>query len=90
MSTDRVQDAEDLATTVEDPGLCVSLSNQSNDHELYESKETSIGSDRETSRVLLQHWGLQNQPAGPGEAVTNEVDATQRPALAFGIPKRRK
>ncbi len=88
--TDSIEDSEQLSTRVKNPRLWISLTDESNDHELEKTEETRVGGDGEASRVLLKNRGLQHEPAGPGQAMANKVDATQGPVLAIRIPQRNK
>lgn len=75
MVTDRIDDGENLSTRLENPSLSISFNDESNDEELDEAKETCIGSERETSRVLLDYRCLQHKPTRPGQAVSYEIEA---------------
>ncbi|RRT61266.1 hypothetical protein B296_00034779 [Ensete ventricosum] len=80
----RVQNGEELAAGVEHPGLGVPLDEGGDDQELDHPEEACVGGDGQPRRVLLQHRRLEHEPARPGEAVADEVQATQRPVLANG------
>lgn len=86
-STNRIEDAEDFSTVVEDPSLRVSLKNCSNYDELNKTKETGVGCDGEPGGVLLENRGLQDEPGGPRQAMADQVYAAQSPALSFCISK---
>ena len=61
---------------MEDPSISVSLKNRSDNDELNKTKETGVGGDGEPGRVLLENRGLQDEPAGPREAMADQVEAT--------------
>ena len=69
---------------MEFPGVGVPLHEGGDDEELDDAEEAGVGGDGEPRRVLLQHGGLEHQPAGPRQAVPDQVHATQRPVLLAG------
>lgn len=75
---------------MEEPSLRIALNNGGDDEELDYPKEASTGSDGEASRVLLENGGLKNEPTGPGQAMADEEDAAEGPALGACVPKRGK
>lgn len=83
--THRIEDAEEFCARVNKPCLRVSLNNKSYNQKLNKAKEAGIRRNREASRVLLQNWGLQDEPSGPRQAMANEIDAAKSPVFALCI-----
>lgn len=77
-----VEDAEELGAGVNEPGLRVSFAEGGDDEELNDTEEALVRGDGEPGRVFLENRGLQDEPAGPRQAMADQEDTAQGPVLA--------